>query len=54
MTTKEFLLDQFTSNYDTDRWFVALKNTFKNLTVGKAIWKVVFKLHPTAAGTYYC
>lgn len=39
MTTKEFLLDQFTSNYDTDGWFVALGNTFKNLSAADAAWK---------------
>ena len=39
MTTKEFLLDQFASNYDTDGWFVALKNTFNNLLVSDAAWK---------------
>ena len=31
MTTKEFLIDQFTSNYDTDGWFVALKKAKKML-----------------------
>ncbi len=39
MTTKEFLIDQFTSNYDTDGWFVALGNTFKNLSAEDAAWK---------------
>ncbi|MEO6590234.1 MAG: DinB family protein [Pyrinomonadaceae bacterium] len=39
MTTKEFLIDQFTSNYDTDGWFVALKNTFKGLSAADAAWK---------------
>ncbi len=39
MATKEFLIDQFTSNYDTDGWFVALKNTFKNLSAEDAAWK---------------
>ncbi len=39
MTTKEFLLDQFTYNYDTDGWFVALGNTFKNLSAADAAWK---------------
>ena len=39
MTTKEFLLDQFTSNYDTDGWFVALGNTFKNLSAEDAAWR---------------
>lgn len=39
MTTKEFLLDQFTSNYDTDTWFVALGNTFKGLSAEQAAWK---------------
>lgn len=39
MTTKEFLLDQFISNYDTDGWFVALKNTLNNLSAADAAWK---------------
>ena len=39
MTTKEFLIDQFVSNYDTDGWFVALRNTFKNLSAADAAWK---------------
>ncbi len=39
MTTKEFLIDQFTSNYDTDGWFVALGNTFNNLSAEDAAWK---------------
>lgn len=39
MTTKEFLIAQFTSNYDTDGWFVALGNTFNNLSAEDAAWK---------------
>ena len=39
MTTKEFLLDQFSYTYDTDGWFVALKNTFKDLSAENAAWK---------------
>ena len=39
MTTKEFLIDQFVSNYDTDGWFVALGNTFKDLSAADAAWK---------------
>ena len=39
MATKEFLIDQFVSNYDTDGWFVALGNTFKNLSATDAAWK---------------
>jgi DinB superfamily len=39
MTTKEFLIDQFTSNYDTDGWFVALGNTVKGLSAKDAAWK---------------
>lgn len=39
MTIKEFLLDQFTYNYDTDTWFVALGNTFKDLSAADAVWK---------------
>lgn len=36
---KEFLLDQFISCYDTNGWFVALKNTLNNLTAEDAAWK---------------
>lgn len=39
MTSKEILLDQFTSNYDTNGWFVALKNTLNNLSAENAAWK---------------
>lgn len=39
MTTKEFLLDQFISNHDTNGWFVALKNTIHNLSAEDAVWK---------------
>jgi uncharacterized damage-inducible protein DinB len=39
MTIKEFLLDQFASNYDTNGWFVALRNTFKDLSAEDAAWK---------------
>ena len=39
MTTREFLIDQFTYNYDTDTWFVALGNTFKGLAAADAAWK---------------
>lgn len=39
MTTKEFLLDQFTSCYDENGWFVALKNTVNNLSAKDAVWK---------------
>jgi len=39
MTTKEFLLDQFISCYDTNGWFVALKNTLNNLNARDAAWK---------------
>jgi uncharacterized damage-inducible protein DinB len=39
MSTKEFLLEQFTACYDENGWFVALKNALKNLTAEQAIWK---------------
>ena len=39
MTTKEFLLDQFNSNYDVNGWFVALKNTLNHLSAADAAWK---------------
>lgn len=39
MTAKEFLIDQFTSCYDENGWFVALGNTFKGLSAEQAAWK---------------
>ena len=39
MTTKEFLLDQFITCYDENGWFVALKNTVRNLSATDAAWK---------------
>lgn len=39
MTPKEILLEQFTSCYDDNGWFVALKNALKNLSAKQAIWK---------------
>jgi len=39
MTTKEFLIEQFTVCYDENGWFVALKNALRNLTAEQASWK---------------
>lgn len=39
MLTKEILLDQFSSCYDENGWFVALKNTLNNLSAKDAAWK---------------
>lgn len=39
MTTKEILLEQFNAAYDENGWFVALKNTFNNLSAEDAAWK---------------
>jgi uncharacterized damage-inducible protein DinB len=39
MTTKEFLLEQFTVCYDENGWFVALKNALRNLSAEQAAWK---------------
>lgn len=39
MTTKEILLEQFTSCYDENGWFVALKNALNNLKATDAAWK---------------
>jgi len=39
MTTKEFLIEQFTVCYDENGWFVALKNALRNLTADEASWK---------------
>jgi len=32
LSVKSILLEQFTAYYDENGWFVALKNTVKNLT----------------------
>lgn len=39
MTTKEILLEQFTACYDENGWFVALKNSVKDLSAEQARWK---------------
>ncbi len=39
MNAKEFLIHQFTYNYDTDTWFVALGNAIKGLSAEQAAWK---------------
>jgi len=39
MTTKEILLEQFTTCYDENGWFVALKNALNNLSARDAAWK---------------
>lgn len=39
MTTKEFLLEQFTVCYNANGWFVALKNALENLTANEANWR---------------
>ncbi len=39
MNTKEILLEQFTACYDENGWFVALKNSVKNLSAEQAAWK---------------
>ena len=33
------LLDQFTSSYDQNTWFVALKNALDGVTAADAVWK---------------
>jgi uncharacterized damage-inducible protein DinB len=39
MSTKKVLLDQFTNCYDTNGWFVALKNAVAGVTAEQADWK---------------
>jgi len=39
MSTKKVLLDQFTNCYDTNGWFVALKNAIAGVTSEQAAWK---------------
>ena len=36
---KQMLLDQFTSSYDQNTWFVALKNALDGVTAADAVWK---------------
>jgi len=37
--TKEVLIEQFSSCFDQNAWFVALKNTLAGVTVSDAVWK---------------
>lgn len=39
MTVKELLLEQFSSCYDYDSWFVAAMNAVTDLNVEQAAWK---------------
>ncbi|MBS1796616.1 MAG: DinB family protein [Acidobacteria bacterium] len=39
MTKKEILLEQFTTCYDENGWFVALDNALANLSAADAAWK---------------
>ena len=39
MSLKENLVRQFTSSYDQNGWFVALKNAIANVTAEQANWK---------------
>jgi uncharacterized damage-inducible protein DinB len=39
MSTKNVLLDQFTTCFDTNGWFVATKNAIAGLTADQAEWK---------------
>jgi uncharacterized damage-inducible protein DinB len=39
MNVKETLLRQFDKCFETNGWFVALKNTIKDLTAEQAAWK---------------
>lgn len=39
MSTKQVLLDQFTTCFDTNGWFVATKNAIAGLTADQAEWK---------------
>jgi uncharacterized damage-inducible protein DinB len=39
MSTKKVLIDQFTKCYDTNGWFVSLKNAIANVTAEQADWK---------------
>lgn len=39
MNLKAALVEQFTTTYDHNAWFVALKNALQNLTAQQAAWK---------------
>lgn len=39
MNSKQILLEQFTACYDTNGWFVALKNGISGITAEQAAWK---------------
>lgn len=39
MSVKEILLEQFTTCYDENGWFVALKNALHGVTAEQAAWK---------------
>lgn len=39
MTSKQILLEQFTCCFDTNGWFVALKNGVAGITAEQAAWK---------------
>jgi exonuclease V gamma subunit len=39
MSTKDVLLEQHTSCYDNNNWFVAVKNALDGLTAEQAAWK---------------
>lgn len=39
MTVKQLLLDQFSSTYDTNAWFVAIRNAIDGVTTEQADWK---------------
>lgn len=39
MNVKGILLEQFATSFDTNGWFVALKNALRNLKADEAAWK---------------
>ena len=39
MSVKDLLVEQFTSCYDENSWFVALKNALSGVTAKEATWK---------------
>lgn len=39
MTVKQLLLDQFSSTYDTNAWFVAIRNAIDGVAAEQADWK---------------
>jgi uncharacterized damage-inducible protein DinB len=40
MSTKAILLEQFTTSYQENGWFVALKNAIDGVTAAQSVWRI--------------